>query len=1774
MKRKKQKILLTILMIITVLATDFFVLSSGIKTYASQLNSETNNPNIEFSAYFKEGENRVDSIEKSIKVEDLRLYAEIKVKKEGYLKEDSIIGLENSNFNLKSEILQSNTHVKSIKGNKVSLKQINSDETVEIEIGIEPIITDKITTDFLSRTTTVKMIGSYVYSKSEEGQPIRTDKWVSVNYMPDETTKAELETNIITNKIVSVDGTNQRIVQVLVKSRLADNEYPVEQTILNISVPNLGENEPEVTVLELNETTKIKNTTTENGLTKIILSNEPDENNEISWNKNVWDEVVVTYIYPETVDANKIEITTDSEVKVYDSENTYKETHTTTIENQEPNNVIMGKTEITTEELYKGNLYAKIEEQYNTKTSIIITNAEVSDKVVVHEGPDTFGINEREVIANTKYITTEINLEKLLNILGQDGSIEIKNGETTTNINKDTEVNESGNVVINYENRTAELEIITSKPLKSGILELKHTKAITENNYTRPQLQIIKTLNARNTTSATLKGTKIVENTAEPATLELKETISKAELSIENNKKILSTTEENELTLGITLVTNGKQYDLYKNPKMSIKFPKAVTNVELMSEPNKQNLDEFSVEVGEFNTTNKTVQINLSGEQTIYPEAELTQGYIQLNLKVTLDRYAISQVDEIKMAYANENASQYEGGTTYGIVKQEIQISAPSQLIKMYNVSSSENTSLTETILQRVKEKEAGKNVEFGINLINNKDSDIRNLKILGKLPTTENSISGQGTNTLETKLKEITAENAKIYYTENTNAKSTDIENEENGWTENLTENAKMYLIKVDTLERGAQFTATITEQLPNSIAENGISYSQYGVIYDTATETGTKEVSRKIGLASSEAANIKAEITAQVGQDILKSGDVVKEGEVIKYTVTVKNTGTNTLENLQFKLDVPEGTTYVQPRAFEDYKYELNSYYEEITDSEKLVELTNLTIPQIKAAETYTIQYEVRVNKSTANTEISNKSVILYNGTEVRNLEFNNIIKEAQLKVTIESAKADGEQLIAGGKGKYKVYIENVSDSTINNLELQIISKDFSVEEINGIETTTGKIQIDKIVPKTNNLEEAIESDNGIMYFEVYGKINESIEELNISAIVKDSEGEIYRSNLFKEDLAKVDATISMSSPQEGKYLKEGDKVEYNIIVKNIGETTSEINVIDNIDEYLEIQEINLNGELIIQKTDKLNIPNDFTYILNLEPKEQGKLDIIAQVRYIPEMFNGKAITNMATINISKVKEMNSQIITNILKANLKQDQKIENIITGFAWFDENANGRRDVNEETLSGINVKIFDLSTNRYIKDEYNNPLSVSTDETGTYTFLNIEEGSYLVVFEYDTQKYVLTTAFAKDVDYSINSKAIIKTITGSDYIARVAAIELQNMQQNVYEMNIGLKENTGDTPIEEQPGIEKNPDNPETPKEPDMPVYPETPVDPENPINTKTISGFAWLDSNMNGKKDTEESYLSGIKVRLYNVSTKKYLTYEDGKIVEILTDNNGKYEFTNIENGSYILLFEYDNEEYKFTTQNSNLVLKKVTINGQEKTVAVTNTIKVQNNVSNINIGLSKKLKFDLELNKYISKIVVQTSKETKTYDYQGKTLGKVEIHRKQIQGANVILEYTIKVKNNGEIAGYAKNIVDYLPSGMKFSSELNKDWYLVGNYLYTKSLKNIQMAPGEEKEVKLILTKTMTSQNVGLINNRAEIYQDYNNEGELDIDSTPNNQAQNEDDFGTTDVIIQIATGGSITAYIVLAIINIILIFFAIRIMIVKNVIKIKLKKGGRGR
>ena len=93
-------------------------------------------------------------------------------------------------------------------------------------------------------------------------------------------------------------------------------------------------------------------------------------------------------------------------------------------------------------------------------------------------------------------------------------------------------------------------------------------------------------------------------------------------------------------------------------------------------------------------------------------------------------------------------------------------------------------------------------------------------------------------------------------------------------------------------------------------------------------------------------------------------------------------------------------------------------------------------------------------------------------------------------------------------------------------------------------------------------------------------------------------------------------------------------------------------------------------------------------------------------------------------------------------------------------------------------------------------------------------------------------------------------------------------------------------------------------------------------------------------------------------------------------------------------------------------------------------------------NNLANINMGVCEVSIFDLKLEKYVTKIIVQNGKETDIYSYDNASLAKVEIDAKKIGNSIVTVEYAIKVTNNGELDGYVKSIVDYIPSGFKFNS------------------------------------------------------------------------------------------------------------------------------------
>ena len=186
----------------------------------------------------------------------------------------------------------------------------------------------------------------------------------------------------------------------------------------------------------------------------------------------------------------------------------------------------------------------------------------------------------------------------------------------------------------------------------------------------------------------------------------------------------------------------------------------------------------------------------------------------------------------------------------------------------------------------------------------------------------------------------------------------------------------------------------------------------------------------------------------------------------------------------------------------------------------------------------------------------------------------------------------------------------------------------------------------------------------------------------------------------------------------------------------------------------------------------------------------------------------------------------------------------------------------------------------------------------------------------------------------------------------------------------------------------------------------------------------------------------------------------------------------------------------------------------------------------------------------FDLSLLKYISKVVINEDGVVKEIETGHTGLEnpepavKVEINRKKLNKTEVTFIYTIKVTNEGEIEGYAKEITDRIPEGLEFNQEDNPNWTIKEpGIVTTDALKDTLLQPGESATVEIALRWQKNENNLGMKINTAEISKDENPYGTPDIDSTPNNNKEGEDDQDTAPVVLSTSTGSEPT-YIVLTI------------------------------
>ena len=798
----------------------------------------------------------------------------------------------------------------------------------------------------------------------------------------------------------------------------------------------------------------------------------------------------------------------------------------------------------------------------------------------------------------------------------------------------------------------------------------------------------------------------------------------------------------------------------------------------------------------------------------------------------------------------------------------------------------------------------------------------------------------------------------------------------------------------------------------------------------------------------------------------------------------------------------------------ATKDLNVQSNGWVAEPTDLSKVKSYLIVTNDYVMpTGEAITFNYNANVAKGLEHNQSSFETYAVYysNNLEEGTVEDRQETAKVgattgqgpKIEASISANVENGATILSDDEIEYTVKVTNSGDLAANNLKITVPTPENAIYSGDDENIKDGICTI-----STLKQGETIEKIFKFYIERIDGDINEK-EEISTQATIEYEglEAKIETdkiTNYVRNKVFSLEQEISVDNEENNiKNVEEGTNVNYELNIYGYYETKNTIIEI-NIPTELEFikatygkQEIDKSKITYDEKTEILKITG-----LELKIQDSQTLKINLKVKETKEEVYSKDLKIKTTVYADNVeKENTDEKVITIIKNSLSITQSCT-IPEG-----ENISGTEEFEYKII--IESKGSKTGESKGIKLIDKFPKELVFEKATIMKDLKEEEIKGIGLTEDNELKIILALKDGEKQEIKI--------------YARVGYVEEDTKITNKITATIDKKE------------IEINSIS-HTIKATEI-----TDNDNPNVSENKRISGQVWLDENKDGQKDEQEKKMQNVEVMLLNNVTGN-LEKE-----KISTSEDGKYTFTEVPKGKYTVIFLYDTANYSSTTYrkqgvdstlNSDAIDTQIILGEEKRTAAITEEIEVTNsNIYNIDLGLVVNPKFDLKLDKTVSKITVQDSTGTKTYDYKDTKLAKRDLVGKQINSTTIVIEYKIKVTNEGAVSGYAKKIADYIPAELKFNSELNKDWYQGENgAIYSSSLANTLINPGETKEITLLLTKKLTQENVGLINNTAEIQEAYNDLGLQDVDSTPANKVSGEDDMSSADVLLTVKTGETI--------------------------------------
>lgn len=1664
--------------------------------------------NVKFDAYFDVNEQKTHYKSANLNQEVPELVISVDVQKEGYLKNATIDltdakGEKNLNFTI-TELQDTNAIVQSASENQLVLRQINCENKIEFIAKLSAGVNSAPSIDKLLQDNVLTLKGIYIDKDGEE-TPIEKDIKINMEW----TAKYEAQIKQSLVKYIQLDqlNGNKTLVSVQVEAGLKEEKFilPVQETKTEIIAPIIANERPEQVSVTAISTEATNGQTeesvhfteenwkydSENGIVEIKVNNE-----ENVTGKNV-DKYIVNYIYSENVynelEGNEIEIEQNAKLimNTYTStgiENAIAEAQEKILLNEEVGKLISLEGINITERIPKGRLYANINNpegnegiEYEYKWIVDVPYTEEISGIVIENLQETMTTDSvrKELTDKTIYKQIVFNSNTFNELLGEEGRILIYNTEDILLgiVANDTKKDEKGNYIVELLENVSQIKIQTSKPVKSGNLVINIKKEI-KSDLGFAKSEIDNFTNFEVTWSISQIDEILQEKTVveeKTLTIPLENSVTKSQISI-NVEKLSTFVKNEDVELNIELGNDNENSDLYVDPIFEIELPECIENVEILE--SKILFDEeLTISKTEFihKSGIPTIRIVLNGVQTKFNTGVIANGTnIVLKTNIEVNRLTSNSTEEIKMFYYNANAMNYDN-----MVETDNGLKG----LATTNIEFSAPTGM------------------LAIGEMGNYDGEGRTLISVNQGEIIKLVQTYKPSRTMKMRLMAI-----------NNTGNSCD----------NIVLMGRIPVVGSKDVETGEDLGTTIdtylsTKIVPESLEGEGIKI-YYSENVDATTALGDE--TNGWTLEPVDLGKVKSYM-------IVLEGYEMPQGQIITFTydiVVPENIGYNNTINSNFGMYFVNNTQVATVRSFVksdkigittgkgpelQITQTVEGAREGKIDSYKLLKF-NINISNVGTEEAKNVTIENQIPKWTTLVrivDVDGNYEIYQNKNNKATMAEWNVIKNATdeagstpiLGWTIPSINP-GETitkevyvLTRTSPGIYEYYSNYEGFSATEEGKYYILTNKYDVETDTSYEEKNELTSVPQIELQNITLVSA-------------SNINATLKSSSESVDVRDN-------NIRVEEKCELDAD---------KFVLEGDTLSFGIGVGNMGTTDKTLTIEKVLPEGLKYKSayiMNLDEETLEEKertygkydatTRKITFENQ-----KIEALKSKSIVILVEVDYLEDIYEKEITTLTKVYEENEELACSDEIKFTIIKPQYTLELKSTNSNSIVNSGDEIEYYLKvtNIGKTLISGINIT-------QVLPEEYVLKEASYVFQGQTINLHKNKEGNIELISMVDVGESLTITIKVK----------VAKVTEDTDIVVYARAsgqtIDLETTEIITQRIEKDATQNSGDN---NESGDNSGDSSEETGR-------------------TYKIAGMAWLDENENGIREKEEKLLANIMVVAIDETTGEIAkNSETGEDIQASTDSTGKYMLTDLKEGNYLVVFKYDTEIYKTTSyqmltatelNNSDALEKKILENGEEILAGVTNTLNVNATLSNIDIGLVERTKFDLKLEKMVKQITVQNREGVKVHNYDNTEFAKVEITGKQLKNSTLVIEYIIKITNEGNAAGYAKKIIDYKPSELTFNSDLNTNWY-AGNdgNLYMSELEQTLINPGETKEVKLILTKKMNDSSTIMINNRAEIQESISEQGFEDKDSIAGNNAQGEDDIGLADIIITIRTGGAV--------------------------------------